>query len=252
MKPPIHTRSTMFASCVLGFVLSSCATLKLPNSTSVDAKAETVLKRLSNSLADAHSFSFSGNRDVDASLVPDKNVIRNAKIRGTVQRPGSYAGTVSDSTSVRTIACDGNTLTIHDSNGNVYGEVAARPTLNRTLDSLISDWAVKPPMAPFLRSNFYDEVTSVGGKWEWIGVESVGGTSCDHLRLTIDVGTGDLWVAKANGLPRQLTITYATLPGKPQIRVRNLKWNLNVKTFPSQFKPNLPKGATKVEMIPVN
>lgn len=242
----------LLASAALALAATCLAGCLPPGATSVDAGSEAVLKRLSATLAGAESFSYSGKRQIDHRLNPQGNLKEQAAISGTVQRPASYAGTATGSGSVRSVTTDGKTLTVFDSNGKVYAAIAGKPSLDATLDSLAKDWGIKPPMAPFMRSDFYRAVTSVGGSWESLGTAQAGGVTCDRLLLTIPDGTAELLVARSDGLPRAFTITYTSLEGDPQIRVTDLRWKLNVKTTPGQFQAKLPAGAREVQMVPLS
>lgn len=250
MKPHLRASRLLLPALAVS-ILVGCASLS-QKPTVVDADAEKVLRRLSSTLSAASSFAYSGRREIDPQLSPDGRVKQRARIAGTVRRPGSFAGTVADDDSTRTITTDGKDLTVIDSNGNVYATVPAKASLDGTIDLLIKDYALKPPMAPFLRADFYQAVTQVGGKWESVGRSKAGGTACDHVRLTIPEGTADLHVAASDGLPRELVITYTAMAGHPRVRVSDLKWTIGVRTSPDQFRARIPSGATRVEMIPAN
>ena len=96
----------------LALVATGCQTMTPSTPAIISPEADVVLRKMSDTLTGAASFSYTGNRDIDAALDIASKVKRDAAIKGAFQRPDKFVGTVSDSASTRKLIIDGQEVTV--------------------------------------------------------------------------------------------------------------------------------------------
>ena len=123
------------------------------------------------------------------------------KTSGDLENEGFYDGV-------------GLTFVIHKD--KLYGQARMPETLDRALDAINERYDVRLPVADFLYSSPAKALltdTTTGG---WVGQESLGGKSCDHLAFKDQGVSWELWVA-ATGDPLPVRGT-ATFPQGKRVK----------------------------------
>ena len=84
-----------------------------------------------------------------------------------------------------------------------------------------------------------------------VGKGIVEGVRCDHLAFRAPHADWQIWIQEGKEpLPRKLVITNRADEARPQ-SVTLMEWNLKPAFNEASFKFTPPKGASKIEMVPV-
>ena len=87
----------------------------------------------------------------------------------------------------------------------------------------------------------------------YLGWGYVNGVQCHHLAFRADHVDWQIWIQTGDTpLPVKYVITSKWLTGAPQYTVRFHSWNTKPKIDANQFEFTVPKGAQKLDSIPVN
>ncbi|MDD5200916.1 MAG: DUF2092 domain-containing protein [Terrimicrobiaceae bacterium] len=235
--------------------LALLAAALAPAAAAAEQTGDQLLRRMSATLAAAHTFHFTATREIDAALLGGRDVPEKARIDALVQRPNRFAARSVSKDGVRRFIADGRTLTLFESRTNFYATTPMPATLDLLVARLDEKYGFTPPLAEFALSDPYedfrrdaDTIVLLGRTTLGAGFLGLGGVACDHLALQGKVADAELWIGVKDHLPRQLVATFKNLPGKPQLRVVFLRWDLDAKATLADFTFTLPKGATKIEM----
>jgi hypothetical protein len=148
---------------------------------------------------------------------------------------------------------DGKTMSLYCQANNTYATVPAPPTLDEAIDATRKQFKIEAPGADLLFSQPYDILTEQVKGGQFIGRESVGGVTANHLAFEGEEVDWQIWIQEGSDpLPLRFVITTKTMKEQPQFEVVLSNWEpqakLDDKTF--QFKP--PAGAKAVETFPTD
>jgi len=230
--------------------LPGCTSMNMGGSTTIDADADALLRKMSDKLSSAKQFTVRGTRSTDPALVEGRNIKQHTKIEGSIIRPDRISAKASSGGLTRRFIYDGNDVTLYDVEMNHYATVKGASTIDRTIDKIIEKWDFHPPMTDLLVSDPYRSLTSGADDGKIIGNQSINGVRCQRIAVTRKVVNWEIWIANNDHLPRKLVITFKDLPDQPRVQLVFREWNLNPKLKNSQFIFDPPKDAIEIEMAP--
>lgn len=215
---------------------------------------DRILRQMSDTLAAAKAFRLTATRNIDASLLPGLALPGKATVNLVVQRPDKLASRVVGKGDVRKFIANGRTLTLFDEKKNFYATVPMRVTLDKLIDILDTKFGFTPPLAEFALSDPYKEFRRQSRTVTYLGRGEIqrcwfdwAGLACDRLELRGPAADAELWIGVNDHLPRRLIATFHR-PGRPQLRIDFLKWNLRPDVSPSAFAFTPPTGAQRIEI----
>ncbi len=235
-------------------VLALLAASVLP-ATAAEPDGDQILRQTSAKLAASKSLSFTADREIDALLLGGRNVPGKARVQVSVLRPNKIAARSESKDGVRHVFADGRFLTVWDEKTNHYARVPMRTTIDGLVDRLDEKYGFVPPLAEFAVSDPYahfrreaHSVSYLGRAKFGAGFLGLGGVECHRLALGGNTADAELWVGVGDQLPRKLVATFKNSPGKPQVRINFIGWNVTSPVSANQFTFTPPTGAEKVEM----
>jgi hypothetical protein len=238
---------------VLGLALS--AAFAAGPSASAKPNADQILRQACSKLAAARQFNFKAHRVIDAALIPGGQVAQEATVDVTVQRPDKVAAVTESKKGERRAYFDGRTFALVDAKMNLYSTVPMRTSIDGLVDKIDEKFGFTPPLAEFTLSDPYKEFRRQARTVSYLGTGAyqtgfLNLRSVEYYRLGLD-GNGvsaELWVGVNDHLMKKLVATFVDKPGKPQISIEFLEWNLAAQTSAGEFTFVPPKGAMKIHM----
>lgn len=244
--------SSFHAGVLRGAAVLALAGASLPTPACSPARpksAEEVVKRMSDRLAAAQSFSFStqekhqrrrGGKVVD--------VARSRTFQ--VKRPGAITfKTVGGEMGGGSGVYDGKELTLVWPEQKAYARVKMPPTLDESLDRLAERFNTPLPVGDLLYSNPYDALVSPDTTGRYVGREKLGAAECDHVAFTHARVDWELWVASSGEpTPCRLVITSKGQSGPLTSDVSFSDWNLAAAPPANAFEAQVPPN---YERIPI-
>lgn len=215
-----------------------------------EPNADQILRQMSATLSAARQLSFKATRHLDTGLVAGREVPEDAKVKVRVQRPNKIATASGGRDSARSFYADGQTATLVDRKMNLYATVPMKTSIDGLVKRLDTRFGFTPPLAEFVLSDPYKEMSKQIRKSSVVGTGRIGWTECHRLALVGDLADADLWVGVKDHLPRRLIATFKQLDGQPQLRINFSGWNLAATTRDQDFTFVPPKGVQKIYMIP--
>lgn len=221
----------------------------------IDPAAAKAVRQMSDTLASAQNFSFSGIRTLDASLVPlpaPKPARFVARVQVAVSRPDKFWFKVQGSEDTRQFYFDGTKFTLLDARAKSFASVLAKSVnIDQMLGHLQTRWGFMPPVSDFIMSDSYKMLMDDVRTGRVVGTEITGFSRTRHLAFTQDTVDWDLWISEKDHLPRKLVIVFKKRKGSPRFQFEFEEWNLKAglpaKTF--EFVP--ASGLKEMELAPV-
>ncbi len=224
-------------------VCMGCATAE------IDARADDVLKSMSDVLGEAESFSFKAETVSDRPGATGQLIQLSRKLSIQVVRPGKLRVESAGDIGKRGAWYDGKTVTILDRIDQTYAVVDAPPTIEATLAEMLEKHRLSLPLADLLVGSPYETLLANVRTGRYIGRHTVGGTLCHHLAFRQANLDWQIWIdAGETPVPRKVKIVYTKVKGLPQFSATLTDWNLSAKANDATFRFKAPAGAKKVTM----
>jgi hypothetical protein len=218
----------------------------------IEPRAVAALRRMSNSLGRAKSFSFRGDCVMDEAIgphAPGQTAQYSRKARIVVHRPDRLFGEGEDGGEIFSFWYRAPNLTVLERPANKTATVQVPGRIDAMLEEVAKKYGLTVPLADFLFSDPYKVLTEAVQSGRYVGQSDVDGIKCDHLLFTEEIIDWQIWVAAASpAVPRKFVIDYKSVPGRPQFTALLSDWNLSAAAGDDVFKPVIPADARKVEL----
>nr|WP_276609645.1 DUF2092 domain-containing protein [Phragmitibacter flavus] len=219
----------------------------------LDPKTDSVLQAMSDKLASAKTIRVKATRETSSGFYAGAPVAERATGSVVVRRPGQLLANAKTSLGARTIGFDNGTLTLIDHTSDTHSIVKASADLDGAVRQIQHTYGFIPPVAELLVNDphtfLLEGVTSV----KYIGLDKVGGVECDHMAFEQEGFAWELWVAKADSLPRQISVTHPNGEGGAPLKMSATmtQWELDASVTDSDLTAKIPSGSRAIEMIPL-
>jgi hypothetical protein len=219
-----------------------------PGSRLIDARADELVKQMSDLLTSASSFALEAEEVYDEvpEHVPRTQLTNRRHV--ALKRPDRFAGDASGDALNRSVWYDGKTISVLDKEQNTYAVVEVPDTIDAALDAVFDRTGMVIPLADFIYEDVYGRLMESVQRGVYLGIHHVGGFACHHLSFEQATIDWQLWIdAGEKPLPRKLVIVYKTEDEVPQYSVTISKWNLNADVPEELFRFTPPEGAERIE-----
>lgn len=219
----------------------------------LDPVADKILQSMSGHLASLSTFSMIA--DVDNEIISrDGQKIQLSSFETVVMaRPGKFHVHRKGIFGELTFIFDGQTLTIYGKSLNIYAQKQFSGTTDDAIRAVERESLLNAPGADLLFSDPYAILSAGLERSVYIGIAYVNGIACHHLTFRKAKVDWQLWVQTGDEpFPLKYVITSKWLAGAPQYEVRLREWNPKPRIKAGKFAFSAPKGARRLETIPVN
>ncbi|WP_287461130.1 DUF2092 domain-containing protein [Accumulibacter sp.] len=168
-----------------------------------------------------------------------------------VHRPNRVRAVMHSARSHRELFYDGATVTLFTPAQKYYSTVPFSGTLEELASKLEEKYGVEIPLSDlFTWGTPAAPVDTIESAMN-AGQDFVDGDLCDHFAFRQRRIDWQVWIASGGKpLPRKIVVTYRGDDARPQ-SISLIDWNLKPAFKDSEFKFVPPKGATKIEIVPV-
>ena len=168
-----------------------------------------------------------------------------------VQRPNKVRVLMHSARSERVLLYDGKMVTLHTPAQKYYSTVDFSGTIGELIDQLEQRYGVQLPLSDLFLWGTpaapLDKIVSAMNA----GQDFVGDDLCDHYAFRQTNIDWQIWITVGSKpLPRKIVVTNRADEARPQ-SVALIDWDLKPNFKDAVFKFTPPKGATKIEIVPV-
>jgi len=243
-------RTSLAAVAALGLVLAATPAM---SADGVDPEADAILREMSDYLVGLAAFSMDVDIDNEVLDLAGQKLHLSSSASVVLERPRhirmSRQGGVADVE----VIFDGKLLTLQSKTRNVYAQFESPGTIDDAMQTMRSEIGIDVSAADFFYADPYSGLLTGVVSGAYLGWAYVNGVQCHHLAFRGDQVDWQLWVQTGDTpLPMKYVITTKWVTGAPQYTARFRNWNTKPKIDASQFEFTAPKGAKKLDSIPVN
>lgn len=243
-------RGVSTALLAIGFGLSVGPA---PAAETVNRDADEILRSMSKFLAGTKAFSVSADISNEIVTLEGQKLQLNAYSTVLVERPSRFYVTRQGRFADAALFYDGKQLTIFGKTSNAYLQKDITGTIDDAIHAIESRTGLSMPGADLMLSDPYAVLTSGVTSSGYYGRAYVGGVECHHLAFRTPKVDWQVWVkAGDEPLPMKYVVTTKWLTGAPEYSVQLSNWNLKPAIAADRFAFVAPKGAQKLETLPVD
>jgi hypothetical protein len=214
----------------------------------IDARADQILRQMSDYLAKSPHFTFEADVAMDEVLPSGQKLQHQAATSIALSRPDGLYVEQSGPLGSRIFWYDGKRVTLFDPQTGFYAEAPAPATVGAMLAGLFAQLGFVPPLSDLLVDDPYSTVQDKVDIAIYVGRSEIDGVPVQHLAFVQETVDWQIWVEDgATWVPRKLLINYKIRPGEPQYSATLKNWDFATPVAPALFQPELPPDATRIE-----
>jgi len=217
----------------------------------VDPASIQALKDMGAYLQTLKRFQVSTELTGERVLADGQKLQHSATADLDVQRPNKLRVLMRSARSERELIFDGTTVTLYTPAQKYYSTAEFSDNIGGLIKRLEDRYGVQVPLSDlFLWGTPAAPLDKIDSAMN-AGQDFVGEDLCDHYAFRQGNIDWQIWItAGSRPLPRKIVITNRADEARPQ-SVSLIDWNLKPTFNDSAFKFTPPKGATKIEIVPV-
>jgi hypothetical protein len=243
--------------CVLGTASLALAfgALAAPSTAAeaLNPDADEILRSMSKFLAGTKAFSAAADISYEVVTQDGQKLQTISTATVVLERPSRFFITRRGKFADAEAFYDGKKLTLYGKTANAYLQKDLAGTVDDALNALERGIGIPMPASDLLLADPYRALISGASSSGYYGVEVVAGVRSHHLAFRTALVDWQLWVkAEGNPLPMKYVITTKDVAGAPQFSVQFYNWNLKPTIAANRFAFVAPKGARRLEALPID
>jgi hypothetical protein len=225
-----------------------------PTTPQVDEKADQLLRKMSDTLANAKTFTLRTKEVHDKVRSTGKVVQAQITREVAVRRPDRVwmhlVSQAPDQNRELNLWYDGKVIILQSDKEKVFARAKMPPTIDEALDYIGTTLNVPTPMGDMLYSSPYESFMSDDAIGRYVKLDKVGEKSCHELAFQNPILDWKVWIQDGEqALPCRLDITYKLDYGSPTISMTFLDWNFGPQLAANQFTHEPPQDYKKIKII---
>ncbi len=219
--------------------------------SAVDPASIQALKDMGAFLQTLKRFRVSTELTGERVLADGEKLQHTATADMDVERPNKVRVRMHSARSERELVYDGKTVTLYTPAQKYYSTVEFSGTIGGLIDRLEEKYGVQLPLQDlFLWGTPAAPLDKIQSAMN-AGQDFVDDDLCDHYAFRQDKIDWQIWIAVGSKpLPRKIVITNRADEARPQ-SVSMIDWVLKPAFTDAVFKFTPPKGASKIEIVPL-
>ncbi len=215
-----------------------------------NAQADALLQKMSDFVSKLKSFSVDTANTMEVIDTNGQKLNFGAQGEVHVMRPNRLAAQRTDVNQDSAVYYDGSKLTVYAKQEGLYATAPVPADMDTALDHMRDLIQIDLPGADLLYSDIYDGLTWNATGSSYIGKESIGGKSVDHLAFRTPEIDFQIWIQDGDQpLPMRYIITSKWVTGAPQYGIEMSDWVINPDLDPKIFEFKAPEGTTKIDFL---
>jgi hypothetical protein len=214
--------------------------------SAISPEARSAMERMKAALNNLQRASVTAEVSRDEALTYGYKLQHNEFVKMDIDRPTKLRVDVSGDIKNRTYYYDGSEFIVLAKDLNVYAKKPVAGTIGELVQMLL-DRGVDMPLIDMLYDGQAGDLLDDVRVGIVVGDATIDGEQVTHLAFRQPDVDWQLWLSKANSLPRKIAITTRYSVGDPQYQAV-LRWNTAPKFAANTFKFTPAPGVTLIKM----
>ncbi|CAL1241692.1 conserved protein of unknown function [Candidatus Methylocalor cossyra] len=214
----------------------------------IQEQALHLLRRMSDTLAAAGSFTYSSHSAVEVPGRKGRLLTFFSRAEVAVERPNKLRVDITGDVPNFQVVYDGTQLSVYDPVKNLYAVSEAPPSIDGAIRLLLETSKGAFPAANVVFGNPYAAMTEGLHSAFVVGTSRIDGLRCQHLAFMKPGVDWELWIDTGpHPLPRRLAVTYHGVAHSPRLLAEFSDWNLHPSLGAEWFAVREPPGARRID-----
>ena len=216
-------------------------------SVRIDTNALALLKRMSDTLSNAKSFTFRSDSILEMPYATGQLITVISEGQVAVHRPNKIMALYAGDAHSFGFLYDGSSVTAVAPQAKAFSTSKAPGTIDEMLTGLRGETGIHLHSAPLLYKDPYAHLTRNIRSAAIIGRTFVNGVPCDHLAFRSPGVDWEIWISSGKvALPYRLASTFTDKPGLPRKFIDFSSWNLRPWISSTLFTFRKPKDFQEI------
>lgn len=219
--------------------------------SSIDPKAEQILKKMSDYMGSLKQFSVHTQNTLEDVLDSGHTADFDIAAKVIVSRPDKLRAERRGDLVHQIFFYDGKTLTLYNPFEKVYATEPAPGTIEEMFNFARESLGLIIPVSDLVYRNSFPLLMQDVTLAVVVGKSVIGGTKCDHLLFSRPGVDFQVWVADSGPpLPFKYVVTDTGTPSKLSISTVMSAWNTAPSVVDNRFSFVPPKDAKLIRFMP--
>jgi len=243
-------RTARAAVAALGLLLVAAPVM---SADGVDPEADEILREMSVYLGGLSAFSTDADVDNEILDLAGQKLQLSSSASVVLERPGRFHMSRRGGIADVEVFFDGSSVTLYGKTLNAYVQLESPGTIEDALQILRGEVGIDVAAGDLFYADPYPGLVTDVVSGAYLGWAYVNGVRCHHLAFRAAKVDWQIWIQTGDTpLPMKYVITSKWVTGAPQYTASFRNWNTKPKISASQFEFTAPKGAERLDSIPVD
>ncbi len=224
----------------------------------IDPEAESVIRRMSNFLAEQQTFTFDAEvlyetvyGGFDQSLdTPAEKITSTRRVSATARRPDAFFVSIEQDPQALEFYFNGTTLVLHDNAAKAYVKKQFTGSTDDALALLRNSYDSDPPLSDLLESNLYDTHMKDVTYASYVGETRLRGQEVHHVAFASEGMDWQIWVTKGSEpVPVLLQIVARNQAFWPYFQAWFTGWEFGMDVADEVFLFEEPKDSLETQFV---
>lgn len=230
-------------------IIVPLATVISPMANADEADATRLLKSMSDYVGKQKAFSFDYNAILGIVTTDGQSLELASSGKLKLHRPDKLHASRSGGFVDTEVFFDGKTMTLLGKNANLYTQIDAPGTIDKLLNTLLTQYNIPLPAGDLLMTSSYDQLMDGVIDVKDLGSGVINGIECDYLAFRTEEVDWQIWIAQGDKpYPCRFAITSKLIEGQPQYSVQISNWKTHEIDPGWDFKFKNSTKADKVDL----
>lgn len=210
----------------------------------IEPRAREVLQQAGDFMRSAQNFTFTMETTREIVMDTGQKIQYSGIHEMAVRKPDGVKVLSNGDLGDFALWYDGASITIHNSEQNIYCEEKAPDSIDAAFDVLANEQGITPPMVSLIYSDPMELLMENVSSGFYVGLNEVRGVPSHHLAFTSEERDTQIWVAAGlSPVILKAVLTNKDEKSAPQFTAYLSDWNLSPYLPDGLFKSILPKSA---------
>ena len=246
-------KQTIYIILILfGTLLSFPAFAEEPGvARNVEAKADKILRQMSEYMNTLEQFSFHAENSMDTLLSTGQKIQLGRSVDVSIKRPNLLRADIKGDILDQQIFYNSKSITLYGKKLNYYATMDAPDNIESAIDHAERTFGLVAPGADLISRNSYSVLIEDVQSGVYVGLSTVHGVETHHLAFRGAETDWQIWIENSETpLPKKFIITTKWLAGAPQFTAIVTQWDVSAQLKDRQFTFVAPDKANKIEFLP--
>jgi hypothetical protein len=211
-----------------------------------------MIRKMCDYLKSLKQFSFRAEITADEAASGGRTIQYGLDMQTYVKRPDRVRVNAAGDLLNKEFFFNGKSITLYDRTHNVYGAMDVPPGIEAALEKAYKDFGLTVALTDLASPMLWEHISRGLERPSYAGKHKVRGIACHHIVFDRGDNEFQVWIdAGAKPLPRKILVTTGKREGSPHWEGYIGDWKTSAVMRDGLFQFVAPRGAQKIQFVPM-